>query len=69
VVVEFAPNDDRITPPEVASFAVNMLVHTSGGDAFTASEHRAMLHDAGFSDCQVHALPPTPHTAIIATRE
>ena len=69
VVVEFAPNDDRITPPEVAAFAVNMLVHTSGGDAYTASEHREMLLNSGFSDCEVHPLRPTPHTAIIAARE
>jgi 2-polyprenyl-3-methyl-5-hydroxy-6-metoxy-1,4-benzoquinol methylase len=68
VVVEFAPNDDRITPPEAASFAVNMLVHTSGGDAYTVSEHREMLRDAGFSNSEVHPLPPTPHTAIIGAK-
>jgi ubiquinone/menaquinone biosynthesis C-methylase UbiE len=68
VVVEFAPNDDRITPPDVAAFAVNMLVHTSGGDAYTASEHREMLRNAGFSDCEVHPLPPAPHSAIIAVK-
>jgi 2-polyprenyl-3-methyl-5-hydroxy-6-metoxy-1,4-benzoquinol methylase len=69
VVVEFAPNDDRITPPEAASFAANMLVHTSGGDAYTASEHREMLRDAGFSDCRAHPLAPAPQTAIIGTKE
>lgn len=69
VLVEFAPNDDRISPPIPASFALNVLVNTTGGDAYTISEHREMLLNVGFSACEVHSLAPTPLTAIIATKE
>jgi ubiquinone/menaquinone biosynthesis C-methylase UbiE len=68
VVVEFAPNDDRVSPPVTAAFVMNMFALTQGGDAYTASELVGMLRNAGFSSCEVHALPPTPQTAIIATR-
>jgi ubiquinone/menaquinone biosynthesis C-methylase UbiE len=68
VVVEFAPNDDRVSPPLPASFVMNMFANTPGGDAYTASELVDMLVKAGFSPCEVHALPLTPQTAIIATK-
>ena len=68
VVVEFAPNDDRVSPPLPASFAMNMFANTPGGDAYTASEHVDMLGKAGFASCAVHSLQPTPQTAIVATR-
>jgi ubiquinone/menaquinone biosynthesis C-methylase UbiE len=68
VVVEFAPNDDRISPPVAAAFVMNMLALTPGGDAYTASEYREMLLHSGFSGCEVHPLSPTPHTAIVATK-
>jgi len=69
VIVEFAPNDDRVTPPPSASFVLNMFANTPGGDAYTVSEHMEMLRTVGFSDAEVHALPPTPQTAIIAVKQ
>jgi len=69
VVVEFAPNDDRISPPVAAAFVMNMLALTPEGDAYTASEYREMLLKSGFSGCEVHPLLPTPHTAIVAVKE
>jgi len=68
IVVEFAPNDDRVSPPATAAFVMNMFALTQGGDAYTASELIEMLRNAGFSSCEVHALPPTPQTAIMATK-
>ena len=68
VIVEFAPNDDRVSPPMPASFVLNMLVLTPGGDAYTVAEHVEMLRAAGFSSCESHDLLPTPQTAIVATR-
>ena len=35
VTLEFVPNEDRITPPEQASFALVMLATTASGDAYT----------------------------------
>jgi hypothetical protein len=68
VIVEFVPNEDRVSPPVPALFALNMLANTSAGDVYTVSEHRVMLREAGFLDCQIQQLPPTPHTAIIASK-
>ena len=48
VIVEFVPNDDRITPPPAASFSLVMLGTTPEGDAYTFDEYRRMLADAGF---------------------
>jgi SAM-dependent methyltransferase len=69
VIVEFAPNDDRVTPPSSASFVLNMFANTPGGDAYTVSEHLEMLRTTGFSAGEVHALPPSPQTAIIAVKQ
>lgn len=68
VVVEFAPNEDRVSPRVPALFALTMLGNNAG-DAYTVSEHQAMLNAAGFSDCQVHALAATPFTAIVAAKQ
>lgn len=69
VVVEFAPNDDRVSPPIPASFVINMLVSTPGGNAYTLSENLEMLREAGFSECETHSLLPTPETAIIGVKK
>jgi 2-polyprenyl-3-methyl-5-hydroxy-6-metoxy-1,4-benzoquinol methylase len=68
VVVEFAPNEDRVSPRVPALFALMMLANNTGGDAYTVSEHRAMLESAGFSSCEVHSLAATPLTAIVAKK-
>ena len=68
VALEFVPNEDRVSPPIAASFSLNMLVNTAGGDAYTASELERMFHSAGFSRTAVRALPPTPHHTIISQK-
>ena len=66
-VLDFVPNDDRMSPPIAAGFSLTMLGGTPGGDAYTFREHRAMLIDAGFKD--VAAFPPvTMQTIIVAFR-
>ena len=65
-IVEFAPNDDRVSPPVAASFVMNMLVTTAAGDAYPASEYRSMLLQSGFEAPDVHPLLPLPHTVFIA---
>ena len=64
-VLEFVPAVDRVTPPFAAMFALNMLVHTPSGDAYTFPELEAMLRNAGFGPCELHPLPPGPQSVII----
>ena len=67
VVVEFAPNEDRVSPRQPALFALLMLANNSG-DAYTVSELGAMLNNAGFSECEIHPLAATPFTAVVAAK-
>jgi len=66
-VLEFVPNDDRISPPATAMFAMQMLGGTPSGDAYTLPELRLQLEDAGFSNISAHALP-TPQTVVMASK-
>jgi predicted O-methyltransferase YrrM len=65
-IVEFVPNPDRVSPPEVASFSLVMLATTAAGDAYTFEELKDMLSQAGFNKAQQHPLPPSVATAVIA---
>lgn len=66
VIVEFVPNEDRVTPPPAASFSLVMLGTTPEGDAYTFAEYQKMLADAGFKSAECHPLPPTVQSAVIA---
>ena len=66
--LEFIPNDDRLAPEFALMFALNMLVHTPGGDAYTYVELERMFRNAGFSACEVHPLPPGPQSVLIARK-
>lgn len=66
VTLEFIPNDDRVSPPMPATFALIMLSGTVGGDAFTYKELDAMHREAGFSRTQFEPLPNLPQSAVIA---
>jgi ubiquinone/menaquinone biosynthesis C-methylase UbiE len=67
-IVEFVPNSDRVSPPEVARFSLVMLASTPEGDAYTFSELEEMLAQAGFKSPQAHPLPPSFATAVIAAK-
>jgi len=67
-IVEFVPNDDRVSPPDGALFAMRMLGTTPAGDAYTAAELDRMLMEAGFSVTDARRLAPAPQTLIVATR-
>ena len=61
---EFVPNQDRITPPQVARFSFEMLLSTREGDAYTEAEYAAMARDAGFRGVSTGPLPPTPQSLV-----
>lgn len=65
-IVEFVPNPDRVTPPDVAGFSLVMLASTPSGDAYTFAEYEAMLREASFDAAEKHPLPPSTATVVIA---
>lgn len=64
VTLEFIPNDDRVTPPMHATFAMTMLASTAAGDAFTFAELQQMFSNAGFSGSELHDIPPAFRVVI-----
>jgi SAM-dependent methyltransferase len=67
--VEFVPHEDRVSPPDAASFSLAMLASTPAGDAWTLAEYERMFHAAGFARPTLHELTPSPQQAVVARRE
>jgi 2-polyprenyl-3-methyl-5-hydroxy-6-metoxy-1,4-benzoquinol methylase len=67
VILEFVPNEDRVSPPIPAAFAMLMLAGTESGDAYTMPELTSMLEAASFHDVTRHDLQG-PQTVIVAAR-
>jgi hypothetical protein len=65
-IVEFVPNEDRVSPPIAASFSLQMLGATEAGEAYTFSDLDGMLAAAGFSNRRAQPLAPTPQTLVTA---
>ncbi|HEU5022501.1 MAG TPA: class I SAM-dependent methyltransferase [Bryobacteraceae bacterium] len=63
--LEFVPNDDRVSPPQSASFALTMLGSTVSGDAYTLKELTAMYEEAGFHNVTGHPIPMSPQTVVL----
>jgi len=68
VIIEFAPDDDRMGPPDAVRFSLTMLAGTPAGDAYTFAELETMLRRAGFEHTTRHELPPSPARVVIASR-
>ena len=66
-VLEFVPNQDRVSPPVPARFSLTMLSNTTSGDAYTFAELKQQLEGAGFRNVSAHALP-TPQTILLAQK-
>jgi len=64
--LEFVPNEDRVSPPMPAGFAMTMLITTADGDAYTFSELADMHTRAGFGPSSSHPIPRSPHTIVLA---
>jgi ubiquinone/menaquinone biosynthesis C-methylase UbiE len=65
LVIEFVPNEDRVTPPLQAMFAFWMLASTPCGDAYTVGDIEGMASSAGFARVSARPLPPTPQTLVV----
>jgi hypothetical protein len=65
VTLEFVPNEDRVSPPFSATFALTMLTTTAAGDAYTLSELSGMYAEAGFKEVSGKAIPMSPQTIVV----
>lgn len=65
-VIEFVPNEDRVSPPMAASFALTMLTATPQGDVYTFAQYERMLSEAGFRDAKLVELSPMPQRLVTA---
>jgi hypothetical protein len=63
--LEFVPNDDRVSPPIPAGFALTMLATTPAGDAYTLKDLESMYVAAGFTDVSGHPVRTGPHTVVV----
>jgi len=64
--VDFVPDEDRVSPPRAASFAMEMLGTTVSGDSYTWSEYQRMFRDAGFSSNELRPLAASSHSLILS---
>jgi ubiquinone/menaquinone biosynthesis C-methylase UbiE len=67
-LLEFIPNEDRISPRVPAAFSMMMLPTTPHGDAYTYSEYERLLRRAGFSSSELHDLQPTYFRVVLARK-
>ncbi len=68
IILEFVPNDDRVSPPGAAMFSLTMLGNTPQGDAYTLAEYTAMCRNAGLETPRQIALLPTPQSLVVARK-
>ncbi len=66
VTLDFIPNDDRVSPPAAAGFAMIMLGTTVSGDAYTFAEYEKMFRNAGFASSGFHSLARAPQSVVIS---
>ena len=67
VTLDFVPNDDRVSPPTAAGFAMMMLGSTAAGDVYTFAEYEQMFRNSGFASSEFHLLTKAPEAVIIST--
>jgi ubiquinone/menaquinone biosynthesis C-methylase UbiE len=66
--LEFVPNEDRVSPPMPAQFAMMMLGSTQSGDAYTFNEYQKMFANSGFAYSVAHPLQASAETLIVSTK-
>jgi SAM-dependent methyltransferase len=68
LVLEFVPNEDRVTPQIPAAFSLVMLANTDVGDAYTFAEYEKMGRNAGFATVTLHQVPDMPQHVVAAEK-
>jgi hypothetical protein len=68
ITVDLIPNEDRVTPPTAARFAMVMLATTDAGDAYTFSEYERMFRNAGFARTTLRSVPDMPNQLLVSEK-
>jgi ubiquinone/menaquinone biosynthesis C-methylase UbiE len=68
LILEFIPNDDRVTPAPAAIFAMTMLSNTPRGDAYTFAELACMCRNSGFDGARLAPLHSMPYSLVVARK-
>jgi ubiquinone/menaquinone biosynthesis C-methylase UbiE len=68
VILEFVPDEDRVSPPTTAKFSLTMLATTPSGDAYTFSEYERILRNAGFRSAALYPIPQSPQQIVLAVK-
>ena len=68
VTLEFVPNEDRVSPPIPAGFALMMLGATPAGDAYPFSTYQEIFSRVGFEVSELHQVPRAPQQVIVSTK-
>ena len=64
-VIDFVPNEDRVSPPMQAMFPFWMLATTPRGDAYTLGDLNDIAKGAGFRGTRARLLRPTPQMLVM----
>jgi hypothetical protein len=68
IILEFVPNEDRVTPPIPASFALMLLGVTPAGDVYSARQLHEFLSAARFNRPVVVPVPQSPQCLVISEK-
>ena len=68
IMLEFVPNEDRVSPPLAAMFSLIMLANTDAGDAYTFAELERMAKNAGFAKSTLQQVPDMPQQLVISEK-
>lgn len=68
IILEFVPNEDRVSPAGAALFSLTMLGNTPHGDAYTLAEYATMCSNAGFETPQQIPLAPMPQSLVVVRK-
>jgi ubiquinone/menaquinone biosynthesis C-methylase UbiE len=68
VILEFVPNEDRVSPPIPAMFSMTMLSTTPSGDAYTFPQFKEMCGKAGFTEPKLMQMEESPESLLLAKK-
>jgi hypothetical protein len=68
IIVEFVPNEDRVSPPMAAGFSLVMLANTDAGDAYTFSQYEKMTRNTRYARASLHQVPNMPQQVVVAEK-